>query len=234
VLARRLTPSSTSDLAEGSANSRTFRAPARSSTYVSERKESDVNDLRKPSRRRSVVLAAALAAVLALPAAADAKPTKQDRQNAAKECKLLRGSTDATHEAFAAKYRNLGACVSEKAREEAAERRAAKRSAVRDCRAERAEDPEAFAGKYRNFGKCVSAAVRKELKAEDRADRREIEAEKNAAKACADEREAIGEQPFKDKYGTNRNGKNAFGKCVSSHTDDGTHEDPEGEGHSDS
>ena len=39
-------------------------------------------------------------------------------------------------------------------------------------------------------------------------------AEKNAAKACKAER-ALGAQAFKDKYGTNANKANAFGKCVS-------------------
>jgi hypothetical protein len=171
--------------------------------------------------RRNVVLAAGLVAALALPAGAEAKPTKEDRQNAAKECKLLRGTTDATREAFQAQYRNLGACVSEKAREEAAERRTARRNAVKDCRSERALDADAFAERYRNFGKCVSAAARKAVRAEDAEDRDQIEAEKNAAKECAAERTTLGEAPFKEKYGTNRNKKNAFGKCVSSHSDDG-------------
>ena len=39
-------------------------------------------------------------------------------------------------------------------------------------------------------------------------------AEKNAAKACKAER-ASGLLAFKDKYGTNANKANAFGKCVS-------------------
>jgi hypothetical protein len=39
-------------------------------------------------------------------------------------------------------------------------------------------------------------------------------AAKNAAKACKAER-ALGAQAFKDRYGTNVNRANAFGKCVS-------------------
>jgi hypothetical protein len=39
----------------------------------------------------------------------------------------------------------------------------------------------------------------------------------NAAKACKDERTAMGEQAFKLLYGTNANRANAFGKCVSKH-----------------
>jgi hypothetical protein len=38
---------------------------------------------------------------------------------------------------------------------------------------------------------------------------------KLAAKECAQERKAMGKQAFAEKYGTNRNGRNAFGKCVS-------------------
>jgi len=40
------------------------------------------------------------------------------------------------------------------------------------------------------------------------------EAAKNAAQACRAERD-LDEDAFAEKYGTNKNGKNAFGKCVS-------------------
>ena len=39
---------------------------------------------------------------------------------------------------------------------------------------------------------------------------------KNAAQFCAADREFLGEEKFREKYGTNRNGANAHGKCVSS------------------
>jgi hypothetical protein len=173
---------------------------------------------------KKLMLALGLVAALALPAGAVAKPTKTDRKNAAKECKLLRGTTDAEHEAFHALYKNFGACVSKLAREEAAERKAARRSAVKDCREERETlGAEAFADKYGTnankknaFGKCVSKAAKKEEQAEDAEDREEIAELKNAAKECDAERTEIGEQAFADKYGTNANKKNAFGKCVSS------------------
>lgn len=179
--------------------------------------------------RRAAVFAVCATAALAIPAGAVAKPTKQDRANASMECKALRGTTDETREAFKARYRNLGACVSEKAREQAAQRRAAKRQAVRDCREERSEDPAGFAERYRNFGKCVSAAAKKKLKAEDRQDREDIQEEKNAAKACADERDSIGEDPFAERYGTNHNKRNAFGKCVSGKSEEGGEEKPDEE-----
>jgi Tol biopolymer transport system component len=38
---------------------------------------------------------------------------------------------------------------------------------------------------------------------------------KNAAKFCQADRAFLGVAAFREKYGTNKNGKNAFGKCVS-------------------
>jgi hypothetical protein len=40
-------------------------------------------------------------------------------------------------------------------------------------------------------------------------------AEKSPAKQCKAERAALGAQAFAEKYGTNANLRNAFGKCVS-------------------
>jgi hypothetical protein len=37
---------------------------------------------------------------------------------------------------------------------------------------------------------------------------------KNAAQFCKAERDFLGNEAFKAKYGTNGNGANAFGKCV--------------------
>jgi hypothetical protein len=50
-------------------------------------------------------------------------------------------------------------------------------------------------------------------------------ADKNAAKACKAERESMGVEAFQKKYGTNKNLKNAFGKCVSSKSKDEKDED---------
>ncbi len=49
--------------------------------------------------------------------------------------------------------------------------------------------------------------------------------EKNAAKKCKAERERLGAQAFMDKYGTNANKRNAFGKCVSSQAKKADEED---------
>jgi hypothetical protein len=94
----------------------------------------------------------------------NAAQREETKTNASKECKAERQADPA---AFKAKYRNLGKCVSERARqkeeEQAAEEKqddAAERNAARECKAERKSDEAAFAEKYgsrRNaFGKCVS------------------------------------------------------------------------------
>jgi hypothetical protein len=70
----------------------------------------------------------------------------------------------------------------------------------------------------------VSSSAKKELKAADREDREDIAEAKNAAKECAEERTTLGEDAFAEKYGTNHNKRNAFGKCVSQKA----HEDGEG------
>ena len=179
------------------------------------------------------IVALGVAASLLLPASAlGVKPV--DKRNAAKECRAERGTDPATREAFRLKYGTnenkknaFGKCVSQRTREEAAERRAARSQAAKDCRAERGTDPamqEAFRQKYgtnpnkRNaFGKCVSTHAKEIAQQEDSQDMAVIEATKNAAKECDAERGDTpeSEAAFQEQYGTNRNKKNAFGKCVS-------------------
>jgi hypothetical protein len=179
--------------------------------------------------KTTIATTAVLAAALTVPAGAAADPSKPvDSRNAAKECKTERGTTDATRQAFAVKYGTnandknaFGKCVSEKAKEEHAERHAAKRSAQRDCRTERANDEDAFRQKYgtnknkRNaFGKCVSKAAKKHKAKADQKDSQQAVERKNAAQSCDSER-AQNEDAFEQKYGTNKSKRNAFGKCVS-------------------
>lgn len=177
---------------------------------------------------RSVILGGVLA-LLALPGAAyaDGDPTSADRANAAQECRYERGSTAATREAFAAKYRTFGKCVSTRARDEAAERKDARSSAAETCKAERgttAESRRAFEDKYgskgkkRNaHGKCVSLAAKAHEDRADASDRKAADARVNAAKQCASERGRTdaSRKAFADIYGTNASKANAFGKCVS-------------------
>jgi hypothetical protein len=96
------------------------------------------------------------------------------------------------------------------------------KNAAKACKAEREKlGAQAFGDKYGTnpnkanaFGKCVSGLSSKGKSDDDDADKDE-QAEQNAAKQCKAEREKLGAQAFKDKYGTNHNKANAFGKCVS-------------------
>ena len=90
----------------------------------------------------------------------------------------------------------------------------AEKNAAKACKAERAKNPEAFKEKYGTnksksnaYGKCVSKKAK--AKADDPST-----AKKNAAKECKAER-AQNAEAFKNKYGTNKNKSNAYGKCVS-------------------
>jgi hypothetical protein len=95
-----------------------------------------------------------------------------------------------------------------------------RQNATSECRAERgatAATREAFKAHYgtnankRNaFGKCVSAKSREE--AQERED-----AQSNGAQTCRTEQgtTAASRAAFEQKYGTGKNKRNAFGKCVS-------------------
>jgi hypothetical protein len=151
---------------------------------------------------RKSLTVAVLAGTLAFPAAAWA--ANSDQQNASKECRSERGTTAATREAFTARYRTFGKCVSAKTREEAKERQAAKRSAQEACRGKKDKT-------------CVAEATRAAKQAADDRDAQAIADRKTAAKQCSQERgtTAASREAFAKKYGTNANRRNAFGKCVS-------------------
>jgi len=188
-------------------------------------------------KRALIGLAATV--LLVFPAgAAAAKPTKMDRHNAAKECRLERGSTEATREAFKQRYGTnknkknaFGKCVSRRARDERTERHEARQNAAQACRAERSAVGEKTFGQSHGkdgnaknaFGKCVSAKARENKKKADSADRQRIADRKSAAKDCATERSDIGKPAFNDKYGTNSNKHNSFGKCVSAKAKERAH-----------
>jgi len=112
----------------------------------------------------------------------------------------------------------FGKCVSKRQHATDAATAEGKRNAAKDCKAEESLDPAAFAKKYgtgknqRNaYGKCVSQSAKAKT-AEAVAD--EVDADVSAAKACKAERKTDPDA-FRVKYGTNRNKRNAFGKCVS-------------------
>jgi hypothetical protein len=185
---------------------------------------------------RKFIIFAGVFGALAVPAAAQASDTAStaDRQNASQECRFERGTTAATREAFAAKYGTnasrsnaFGKCVSKLAREERVERAKAETGAPQACRDEQgttAETKAAFAQKYGTngkgknaFGKCVSGKARELKQQADEQDHKAAVARKSAAKQCHEERgtTAASRTAFTAKYGTNGNGRNAFGKCVS-------------------
>jgi hypothetical protein len=124
-------------------------------------------------------------------------------------------------------YKNLGSCVSAKSKQ--SDENAS--NAAKTCKAEQADanfagghGGKSFSdyygtsgngkGKGNAFGKCVSGKAKSETDAENKA-------ELNAAKQCKAQRADSGfagnhgGKSFGDFYGTNRNKRNAFGKCVS-------------------
>jgi hypothetical protein len=164
-------------------------------------------------RRAWMILLAVVA--LAVPVSASAVISQTDYKNAAKFCKALRDDmgTVPFKQAYGTnKNRSnaFGKCVSKSAKTVDENHS----DAVKACRTERDADPAAFATKYGTnkngknaFGKCVS-------KQEDQAESQDQEAIVDASKQCRDER-AHDPAAFRDKYGTNHNKRNAFGKCVS-------------------
>ena len=178
---------------------------------------------------KKITLVTGLALVLVVPTVAGAKPTPNagDKRAAKAECQTLRGSTDATREAFLTKFRNFGACVTKKAVEEAVEAQQAHKNAAKECKALREDNPTQFQadwgtpgqnGVNRNarngFGKCVSSLAKENEQEADAEDQENATEFKNAAKACDDER-SQDEAAFNTKWGENENDANAFGKCVS-------------------
>jgi len=191
--------------------------------------------------KRAIATGAALA-LLVVPAGAVAKPDRADKTNAAQECKTERGSTAATREAFKVRYGTnktksnaFGKCVSRRALDEAQEGVVAHKNASKECKAEAEElGAEAFAAKYGTgkrgknaHGKCVSSKAKEHEAEADAEDQEQIEARQSAAKTCAAERNEIGRDAFAEKYGTNRNKRNAFGKCVSKTVKAQQDEEPE-------
>jgi hypothetical protein len=163
----------------------------------------------------------ALLALLVLPATA-AGATAGDRARAVQDCRAIKESMSrATFRATFGRHA-FARCVRVMTAEEADNRA----WAVAACRAEREADPEAFKEEYGvgpnkrgAFGRCVASKRR----AESREDVAEF---KNAAKACKAEREEWGAEAFREEYAENENGRNAFGKCVSSKVKEAEEEEP--------
>jgi hypothetical protein len=125
--------------------------------------------------------------------------------------RLAYGTNHNRHNAF-------GKCVSKRAHATEDVATEARQNASQACKAAKAADPAAFAKQYGTgkhganaHGKCVSQTAKAKTKAEV-AD--QVDADVSAAKTCKQERKADA-KAFADKYGTNANKRNAFGKCVS-------------------
>jgi hypothetical protein len=112
----------------------------------------------------------------------------------------------------------FGKCVSHRTQQNTTDQKKAHSNAAKQCKAERAADPAAFQQKYGTgkgkknaYGKCVSQNARAQTK---QAEQSQVQAEDNAATQCKAER-SLDPAAFQQKYGTNKNKSNAFGKCVS-------------------
>jgi hypothetical protein len=174
------------------------------------------------------------ATALAAPAAATAKhqpkPTKAEKQDAKQFCQQLRKSAGKQNfrEMFGTGKNHVNAmrnCKRKQASELAKDRvkaaEDAQQNAAKQCKAERQGDPQAFADKYGTgknkknaYGKCVSQHAKQQRQEAAEQEQQEQEDEISAAKQCREERSGD-PQAFRDKYGTNHNKRNAFGKCVS-------------------
>jgi len=177
--------------------------------------------------RKTATATALLVLALAGVARADDGGSTAAGSTAEKLCRAERGTSDATRAAFAQKYGTnknkknaFGKCVSKQTTVQDDQAGAARSDAQAACRTEQGTTPEseaAFAQKYGTnknkknaFGKCVSQKADDTVKQDDAA-------EVSAAKACSTERGATdaSRAAFAQKYGTNKNKRNAFGKCVS-------------------
>ena len=188
---------------------------------------------------RKLSILAAVCAALTLPATALASdpPSQQNFKNAAKYCKALRASAGEQNfkAMFGGKKNAYGKCVSKAARRDQAQEQTAHANAAKQCKAEQAQADADFAAahggktfaqfygtndKGKNaYGKCVSQHAKQNKADADRQEREDV----NSAKECkgeqaqsdADFSAAHGGKTFTQFYGTNENGSNAFGKCVS-------------------
>lgn len=129
-----------------------------------------------------------------------------------------------------------GKCVSHQANNNAQDADQAHSNAAKDCKAEKAmsdadfaaaHDGKTFSQQYGTgkngknaYGRCVSQKAHENRAEAAQANKDELSAAKQCkaekAQSDADFGAAHGGKTFTQQYGTNKNGKNAFGKCVSS------------------
>jgi hypothetical protein len=125
----------------------------------------------------------------------------------------------------ASKSNAFGKCVSKLKKSDSSTEQKAHANAARACDAERTQlGDDAFQDKYstnknkhnphgtNGFGKCVSSKAKTQSDQDEDAQQ---QATISAARQCRAERAQLGKDAFDNKYGTNRNKRNAFGRCVS-------------------
>jgi hypothetical protein len=164
---------------------------------------------------KTVIVAAAVAAVLPMTALAD-PATSADKANGARACTALKTSMGAA--AFTSTYATFGKCVSAWTRAEHQNRHEASAA----CKAEQADAGFAAAHGGKTFAQfygvgkkganALSRCTQSKFKAASSAERL---ATVRAAKQCKAERSSLGAEAFKAKYGIGAKKANAFGKCVS-------------------
>jgi hypothetical protein len=181
---------------------------------------------------KKLLIAAALSAAAVAPVAASAAdPAPSDFKNAAKYCKALKDASGSNNFStlFGTKKNAYGKCVSatanKHASKDAAQEKAAKSNAAKDCKAERddaafadSHDGKTFAEFYGTgkngknaYGKCVSAKAKAKKAAADSEEAAKAEDRVNAAKSCKQAKKDDADK-FAEDFGAK---KNAFGKCVS-------------------
>jgi hypothetical protein len=177
--------------------------------------------------RRIRWIAVSVVALFALSVSASAALSPTDFKNASEFCKALKTEMNSTvgSTAFKDTYgtnknkRNAhGKCVSKFAKVQDKNQS----NASKDCKTERGDTPEsvaAFNEKYgtgKNKKNALGRCISQKAKAASADQEDELV---NAAKECKAERGSTdaSREAFRNKYGTNKNKRNAFGKCVSRH-----------------
>jgi hypothetical protein len=187
---------------------------------------------------RRFAISCAMVAALATPALASAEGAPSDAKNAAKYCQALR--TKMGVDAFRGQYGTnenhgnaFGKCVSRQRKG----KHGVVQAVLRGCKAEYQAGPAAFLAKYgepaateslEGAGPRPAAPQNSEPPKPDAALRQamhncvkahvadQLTAVKNAAHTCKEELAADADA-FREKYGSNHNKRNAFGKCVAQH-----------------
>jgi hypothetical protein len=176
--------------------------------------------------KKKLLSIACATAAFAAPAMASSSDQRAAHRQAVKTCQQLHKSL--TKAQFKALYGKNGVahCVKKETQENTAEQAKAEQkaqsNAAKQCKAERDADPAAFTTKYGTnkngknaYGKCVSKHAQENEQQLAAQDTREDQNQVGAAKQCKAEQKAD-PAAFTAKYGTNKNKRNAFGKCVSS------------------